>query len=159
MAGRLTFNQVRAGSIPVIGTLDSKLDIWFGILYNQYMAYKDPSDPRLLEKRREHYRNNKEAYSERARQREADMKKFVMEKKSVPCMDCGVRYSPWQMDFDHREPDKKVAGIPALIKGGSWQKLIDEINKCDVVCANCHRDRTAKMFGWSIDQMPSDALQ
>ena len=61
--------------------------------------------------------------------------------KDVPCMDCGVKYPPYVMDFDHRDPDTKVLNISKVHIYGK-QKLLDEIEKCDVVCSNCHRERT-----------------
>lgn len=120
--------------------------------------YTDPHDPRLLAARRKHYHNNKEAYRLRARKREEEMSQWVAEQKNIPCMDCGVKYNPWVMEFDHREPNEKVAGIGRLIKRGSWKILKDEVAKCDVVCANCHRERTAKMFGWKLDRLSESML-
>lgn len=56
-------------------------------------------------------------------------------------MDCGVPYPYYVMEFDHRDPSQKLANIGRLL-GNSWKRLKDEIAKCDVVCANCHRERT-----------------
>lgn len=64
--------------------------------------------------------------------------------KNKPCMDCGDWFEPWQMDFDHRDPTTKVKTV-GLIK--SERDILTEIAKCDLVCANCHRDRTYKRFG------------
>lgn len=63
--------------------------------------------------------------------------------KNVPCADCGKKYPTHVMDFDHRNPLEKLKNIGNM-KGYSMQTLINEINKCDVVCANCHRIRTYK---------------
>ena len=70
-------------------------------------------------------------------------RKLIHEAKDVPCADCGVRHPFWIMQFDHRDSSKKdfelrSPGCRAL------QKLKDEMAKCDVVCANCHEDRTHK---------------
>jgi len=46
------------------------------------------------------------------------------------------------MDFDHLDPKTKVVKVSALIFEGSRQLLLDEIAKCELVCANCHRERT-----------------
>lgn len=62
--------------------------------------------------------------------------------KERPCMDCGGSFPSYVMDFDHRDPTEKVANIARLIVGGSWKRIQDEIAKCDLVCANCHRIRT-----------------
>lgn len=99
-------------------------------------------DPRLLEKRREHYRNNKQTYLNRVRQREREMREFLAALKSTPCADCEVSYPPFVMDLDHRDPEHKVDTIDKIIHLGSWRKFYEEIAKCDVVCANCHRVRT-----------------
>jgi hypothetical protein len=65
---------------------------------------------------------------------------ILLEAKSKPCADCGVQYPPYVMDFDHKG-DKKFNLGGALSR--SLDSLIAEIAKCDVVCSNCHRERTA----------------
>lgn len=57
-------------------------------------------------------------------------------------MDCGKSYPWYVMDFDHRDPSKKVDGIARMVLNCSRDKLIKELKKCDLVCANCHRVRT-----------------
>jgi len=66
----------------------------------------------------------------------------VLEAKDVTCMDCGVRYPFWIMQFDHVRGKKEFA--LASVAGRALQKVKDEIAKCDVVCSNCHDDRTYK---------------
>jgi len=61
------------------------------------------------------------------------------------CVDCGET-DPIVLEFDHRDPKIKVDNICVLIRNTSWEKVEEEIAKCDVVCANCHRRRTAKQF-------------
>ncbi len=61
--------------------------------------------------------------------------------KSAPCVDCRIQYQPWQMQFDHRIPKTKHAAIADAARW-SIKRLLKEIKKCDVVCANCHFDRT-----------------
>jgi hypothetical protein len=63
-----------------------------------------------------------------------------------PCVDCGEK-DIIVLDFDHRDRANKVFAIGRMI-GGRLDRLIQEIEKCDVRCANCHRRRTAKQFGW-----------
>jgi hypothetical protein len=45
------------------------------------------------------------------------------------------------MDFDHRDPTVKVRGVTRMIMG-SIDRMLAEVDKCDIVCANCHRLRT-----------------
>jgi hypothetical protein len=66
--------------------------------------------------------------------------------KDVPCMDCGVCYPLCATDFDHRDPSKKLFGLNICqARAKNVQQVKDEMAKCDVVCANCHRVRTYKM--------------
>ena len=75
------------------------------------------------------------------RQLRAEHRTIVEEAKRVPCADCGVRYPPHVMDFDHvRHP--KLGEIGRMKGAVPTAKLLAEIAKCDVVCANCHRVRT-----------------
>lgn len=61
--------------------------------------------------------------------------------KDVPCMDCGVKYPPYVMDFDHRDGSLKEFTISKHLNR-AWKEVLAEVEKCDVVCANCHRIRT-----------------
>lgn len=63
--------------------------------------------------------------------------------KNKPCADCQGWYEPCQMDFDHKPGYKKVRNVSQLIRH-SIRNLFNEIKKCDLVCANCHRLRTQK---------------
>jgi hypothetical protein len=72
------------------------------------------------------------------------------------CADCGLRSPhPEIYDFDHLPGFDKVASVSALLTKGTFDDLVAEVAKCDVVCANCHRIRTrsreAAAFGrsWS----------
>jgi hypothetical protein len=62
--------------------------------------------------------------------------------RSVPCMDCGGRFGPCAMEFDHRNPAEKVQGVTRMIGRASAERILAEVDKCDIVCANCHRMRT-----------------
>ena len=57
------------------------------------------------------------------------------------CADCGYNSHAEALDFDHLR-DKKFNIASAPRKGYSWERILIEINKCEVVCANCHRVRT-----------------
>ena len=74
---------------------------------------------------------------------------FLIEAKAKPCDDCGRIYPSCAMDFHHRDAstkDRKVArGLRLLY---SLPRVVAEIEKCDVLCANCHRIRE-----WSIRRL------
>lgn len=67
-----------------------------------------------------------------------------------PCIDCGES-NPVVLDFDHRDSNNKRENISSLVRSHrcSWKTIYEEILKCDVRCANCHRIRTANQFKWS----------
>lgn len=68
---------------------------------------------------------------------------FMDNLKKGPCADCGVQYPPYVMDFDH-------VGEKSLKISESFQtsstRLLNEIAKCELVCANCHRIRTHERY-------------
>lgn len=116
------------------------------------MAYKNPQDPRNREAKLRHYHANKTQYLERQAAKTHKIRKWLDEQKSVPCADCGQSYPSYVMDFDHRDPSIKLGGVRQLATYG-WKKVQAEIAKCDVVCANCHRERT-----WGASQMGRQRL-
>jgi hypothetical protein len=63
---------------------------------------------------------------------------------SHPCMDCGET-DPVVLEFDHLR-DKRFNIGTAVTRYG-WEAILAEIEKCEVVCANCHRRRTARRRG------------
>lgn len=60
--------------------------------------------------------------------------------KKNPCTDCGITLHPVAMDFDHVRGEK-IEGISSMY-GWDQCKVLDELTKCELVCANCHRERT-----------------
>lgn len=71
--------------------------------------------------------------------------------ETTPCMDCGIT-DMIVLQFDHRNPEEKEKGISCLLAEGRMTRLRSEVQKCDIVCANCHIKRTAKAFGsWRLN--------
>ena len=68
---------------------------------------------------------------------------YIKELKNKPCMDCGVKHPSYVMDFDHRVSNDKIVDVArAVTANWSLTRIKEEAMKCDVVCANCHRERT-----------------
>lgn len=89
-----------------------------------------------------HYDANKDLYKRKARLRIDGIRKEVATlKESNPCTDCGVYYPAIVMEFDHTNSDK-IDSVARLINSGNRTKIYEEIAKCELVCANCHRLRT-----------------
>lgn len=67
---------------------------------------------------------------------------YVKVAKNKPCMDCDGLFPPYVMDFDHID-DNKVDNVSVMVhKMTSLEKIQLEIDKCELVCSNCHRIRT-----------------
>ena len=82
----------------------------------------------------------------RSKERIARNQRFVIEYlRTHPCVDCGES-DLVVLEFDHLRD--QVSGISRMIRNSELARIIDEIAKCDVVCANCHRRRTAQRGGW-----------
>ena len=106
------------------------------------MPYKDKE--KQLECQRRHYRANKEARLDLNRKRKQEIKTMIRDMKdNKSCMDCGVSYRYYVMEFDHLPGTKKHSHPAELYKTG-WgnERILEELSKCELVCANCHRERT-----------------
>lgn len=95
-------------------------------------------------------RDNPEKVTEwRQKYRRRNLMHVLNIKMSTPCADCGEHYPPVCMDFDHLDGEDKESSISALMNQGASLARIDaEIAKCELVCANCHRIRTAARGNW-----------
>lgn len=82
------------------------------------------------------------------REREEERKGFLNAiKLERGCMDCGYRTHAVALHFDHRPGEEKLFSI-GNATCRTWSKVLAEIEKCDVVCANCHVVRTATRASW-----------
>ena len=59
-------------------------------------------------------------------------------KTKNPCADCDKHYFYACMQFDHLDAEKKTATINRLMYRASLETVMKEIEKCELVCANCH---------------------
>ena len=85
-----------------------------------------------------------EKSNKRSERRREEMIKFISKiKEESGCVDCKVKHRPRVLEFDHVR-GKKIDNISKMIKWYTWDEVMEEIKKCDIVCANCHRYRTEK---------------
>jgi len=79
-----------------------------------------------------------------SRQGTANQKKKaqLVAHKGGKCQDCGGAFPQCCYDFDHRDHTQKKFHLGSRM-GGSLAELMVEADKCDLVCSNCHRIRTA----------------
>lgn len=85
--------------------------------------------------------------NESRRRRQAEWRQLLEQLKSKPCCDCGKSFPPFCMDFDHLEREFKVAAIPVMVSGNaSKERILAELEKTEIVCANCHREREHQRY-------------
>jgi hypothetical protein len=87
-------------------------------------------------------RDNKASYDRTGKDRYQKKRVWLNELKNHPCEDCERKFPPECMDFDHRQGEKKSFNIGSKLPSRSKERILEEIEKCDLVCANCHRMRT-----------------
>lgn len=94
---------------------------------------------------RKHYEKNKEKrLADNKARREAAKDYLRKIKESNPCADCDNFWPYYVMHFDHVRGEKIVEVSALASKGWSIKRIETEVEKCDVVCANCHAERTWK---------------
>jgi len=99
---------------------------------------------------KEHYSNNKKYYLQKSKARDIKIRKWFYETilSNSKCVDCGIDGPPEILDFDHIE-DNKFKSISQLVtESYGKESILKELKKCVCRCANCHRIKTAKDFGW-----------
>jgi hypothetical protein len=94
---------------------------------------------------REWHQRNKDRRREQRRQRRQDnLQRYRDFKKTLKCERCG--FSDYRALHFHHLVDKEYNPSSMLGEGMSWDKFLREIEKCIVLCANCH----------SIEHYPKD---
>jgi hypothetical protein len=73
--------------------------------------------------------------------RRAEAHTVLADIKNKPCTDCGKTYIKEVMEFDHISNDK-LYEVSDVARNGNMARMLEEIAKCELVCANCHRIRT-----------------
>lgn len=126
----------------------------------QDLFYKNKSRPDGLQsycvgcskdRSKERYKNfstdQKDDIKKLAEEKRTRNKQFVWDYlKEHPCIDCGES-DPIVLEFDHQS--NKIDSICVMANSAvGLEKIQLEIDKCKVRCANCHRKKTAKDFGW-----------
>lgn len=106
------------------------------------MPYKNPEKRR--ECRRRWYSNNKESEKSHVKRRKKDIKLWFQEhKRNLKCIICNENH-PATIDFHHNQGEKEHGISKMVAEGYSIERIKKEINKCEVLCSNCHRKKHFK---------------
>ena len=81
-------------------------------------------------------------------QREKAMLAFHEYKEEKGCFDCKGIFPHYILEFDHKPEFEKIAAVYNVMKTLGIPKAWEEVAKCDVVCANCHKARTYQRKPW-----------
>ena len=108
------------------------------------MPYADPQRRKeyAMELYYKDYEKNKANRNRTARARRNENQIWLDSLKSGPCTDCGETFPPVCMDWDHVR-GTKVKNVGRLTHI-SRRMILEEISKCELVCANCHRTKNRK---------------
>ena len=88
---------------------------------------------------RKYYQTTKQQHLERVTKNRQHRQARLLEFKSqLSCCKCGET-STACLDFHHVDPNEKEHAISKISTNWSWDRLMQEIKKCIVVCSNCHR--------------------
>jgi hypothetical protein len=111
-------------------------------------------NPKLYRKAAlKYYHNNKEKCSERAKKYREENKEHIRDKQREAkrkrkleaiqylggkCISCKEEFHPAVYEFHHRDPKTKDRD-PSKMLSLSWERVVKELDNCDLLCANCHR--------------------
>ncbi len=96
---------------------------------------------------KQHYKANKADYFKRNKRYKAEVKQMVRDyKEAAGCADCKLNFPYYVLEFDHLPGYEKKFNISDMVNGSlarqARTQIIEEMSKCEVLCANCHRVRT-----------------
>lgn len=77
---------------------------------------------------------------EAVQKRRNKVKQMAVDYLGGKCKKCGYNKCIAALEFHHKDPSKKEFGISAKGHCRSWKRVKKELDKCDLLCANCHRE-------------------
>jgi len=110
------------------------------------MPHKDPEIRKAYSKEyhRKRYLRYKESIITKGMERESRRRRHLNRyKKLKGCSHCGYDKNPIALDFHHVDKNDKRKGVAGMLSH-SRRKIFDEIRKCIILCANCHRIEHSK---------------
>lgn len=101
--------------------------------------------------------NIKQITKKSRRKRYLNKKNLLINAKQVPCADCLITYPHYILEFDHKDVKTKLFSVSQF---GPYDtnEIKNEIDKCEIVCGNCHRMRTQKQFQYTKNKRRKNLL-
>lgn len=114
------------------------------------MARRDPDKTKQYWK--DWYSRNRKRHIENQLKIQVRIEKLIRENKSKPCTDCAIQYPYYVMEFDHVRGEKRDC-LNRMKRSAGYNQVLAEIEKCEVVCSNCHAIRTWQRKYGAIAQL------
>lgn len=89
------------------------------------------------------YADRREYFIMAVSRRRRKIKEKAIEYLGGKCRICNYSKYPGTLDFHHVDPKSKEFGISSYGHSRSWERVRKELDKCILVCANCHREISA----------------
>lgn len=111
------------------------------------VPFKDPQKRKEYQRKYHSrwYQSNGERRRKQVNARRRRTREWIHDLKSEgECVECGLSGSiaPWALDYHHLDGTVKDASVSYLVGNGYGRKRIEkEIEKCELICSNCHRTR------------------
>ena len=113
--------------------------------YKEYARnhyHRVQADPERAAKRKEvrtrWYAENKESVLQKQKEKKRARKQDAISYLGGACKECNGEFHPAVFEFHHRDPATKDRD-PSKLLQLKWERVKEELDKCDLLCANCHR--------------------
>ena len=98
------------------------------------------------------YKDRREYLIKAVQKRRKELRKKAVKFKGGKCEVCGYSKCPDALEFHHLESSRKDFGLAAKGYTRSWDKIRKEIEKCILLCANCHREVHAGLAAFPVNR-------
>jgi len=115
-----------------------KMVTWKTERYREYQKAYKQAHPMSLEYKRAYTDENREHIYSKQKERQRNNKRKAIEHLGGKCSKCNNVYPEYVYDFHHKDPSEKEKSIARMLSR-KWDRLKVEIDKCVLLCANCHR--------------------
>jgi hypothetical protein len=96
-------------------------------------------------KEKRHYSDRRQYLIAAVHKRRKKIRKMALEYKGGKCQECGYDRCSDALEFHHNDLSKKDFSISSKGYTRSWDRVKEELDKCTLLCANCHRELHVKL--------------
>ncbi|GEM_PF-605511 len=111
-----------------------------GAVVAQSPVARSSGIPRSVMPEKRTYADRAAYMVEAVRKRRIKLRKMARDYKGGKCESCGYSKCQRALSFHHLDPNKKSFGVSDKGLTRSWERIRDEIDKCVLICANCHME-------------------